>query len=97
MHLLLNHVHYATSYENLRIVNKVTAKTFREAALLCDLLEGDDNCESKETSVYEMPFALRRYLQLSLRFPRDPQLLWLIFKALMPEDFLSKKNLDSCS
>ena len=62
MRLLLNHVRGATSYENLRTVNGVIAKTFREAALLYGLLEGNDNCELcfKEVSVYEMPFALRR-------------------------------------
>ena len=42
---LLNHINGAISYEDLKNVNGIHASTFRKAALLHGLLNGDTDCE----------------------------------------------------
>ncbi|XP_022889075.1 uncharacterized protein LOC111404512 [Olea europaea var. sylvestris] len=45
LHLLLNHIRGPTSFDDLRTFNRVNVGTFREAALLHSLLNGDTRCE----------------------------------------------------
>lgn len=92
LRLLLNHVRGATSYQSLKIVNGVETSSFREAALLHGLLNGDANCDLclQEASEYQMPNPFRRLFAtiLTLCAPNDPKSLWNKFKIFMIEDFI---------
>ena len=89
--LLLNHVRGPTSFEDLETIGGVVASTFREAALLCGLLEADNSLDKclEETSMYQMPYSLRRLFATILGYcnPSNPKLLWNKFEEEMSEDF----------
>ena len=95
LRLLLNHIRGATSFNDLKTVNGVFVPTFREAALLHGLLEGDDNYDLciEEAVSYRMPFELRRLFAtiLALCTIQDPKFLWEKFKESMWEDYVRKK------
>ncbi|XP_022872071.1 uncharacterized protein LOC111391154 [Olea europaea var. sylvestris] len=97
LRLLLNHIRGPTSFDDLMIFNGVNVGTFREAALLYDLLNGNTRCEKclSETIIYEMPYSLR-LLFATLRTmcnPNNPKLLWDKFKPYMTDDYVNKNML----
>lgn len=66
LRLLLNHIRGATSFQHLKNVNGIETSSFREAAQLHGLLEGDDNIELclREASFYQMSYIYIVYLLL---------------------------------
>ncbi|XP_028086421.1 uncharacterized protein LOC114287309 [Camellia sinensis] len=97
LRLLLNNIRGPTSFESLRTINGRKAKTFREAALLCGLLQSDNNLEQclEEAISYQMPYSLRRLFATILIHcaPNNPNQLWEKFKDYMAEDYAKTTNL----
>ena len=87
LHLLLNHIKGATSYTNLKTVNRIETSSFREAALLHGMLYSDDYLEQslKEASCYQMPYTLRRLFVTILVYcsPNNPKSIWENFEQAM--------------
>jgi hypothetical protein len=94
LRILMNHIRGSISFEDLRTSHGVTVSTYREAALLHGLLNGDNYCEEclSETIIYEMPTSLRRLFAtlLILCNPNNPKLLWNKFKSYMIDDYVHK-------
>ena len=66
LRMLLTHVPGATSYENIRTVNNIIYKTFKEAAVAHGLL-GDDkqyNLSLEEASQIKTGKQLRKFLHI---------------------------------
>ena len=80
LQLLLNHVRGPKSYDDLKTVGEIKASTFREAAILHNLLEVDNSIEEclEESILYEMPNTLRRLFAIILAYcaPNNPQHIW---------------------
>ena len=97
LRLLLNNVQGPTSFQSLRTVNGIKAKTFREAALLSGLLESDDNLDKslQEATSYQMPYSLRQLFASLLVHcaPSNPKHLWEKYQSYMAEDFSRDNNL----
>ena len=91
LRLLLNHIKGATSFENLKVVNGISTSSFREAALLHGLLNGDNNSQLclEEASLYQMPCSLRRLFATILAFCclDEPKTLWNGFREFLCEDY----------
>jgi len=80
LHVLLNHVVGAISYEHLKMVDGVVQPTFHEAAERRGLIEEDntlDDCLT-EASMFQMPSSLRRLFATILVFcePSNVFALW---------------------
>jgi hypothetical protein len=95
LHVILNHVAGATSYEDLRTVDGVILPTFREAAQRKGLIEEDSNldeCLTKAT-LSHMPSSLRRLFATILVFcePSDVSALWHKHLDALLEDY-SRNN-----
>lgn len=92
LRLLLNHIRGATSFDDLKCVNGASVVTFREAALLHGLLNGDENYDLclEEASLYKMPFELRRLFATILAYcsVNNPSFLWNKYKLSMCEDYV---------
>ena len=71
--------------------------SFREAALLHGLLKGDNylNLCSKEASLYQMPYTLRRLFAILLAYcePDNPKFLWEKFETAASADYM---QLNAC-
>ncbi|XP_028126342.1 uncharacterized protein LOC114323072 [Camellia sinensis] len=97
LRLLLNNIRGPTSFESLRTINGRKAKTFREATLLCGVLQSDNNLEQclEEAIYYRMPYSLRRLFATILIHcaPNNPKQLWEKFKDYMAEDYAKTTNL----
>ncbi|XP_019235621.1 PREDICTED: uncharacterized protein LOC109215948 [Nicotiana attenuata] len=99
LRLLLMNVRGPKSYEDLRTVNGVECKTFREAAEKKGLLVCDNNlveCMSEAVS-YQMPFSLRQLFAMILIYcnPTNPRELWEKFENPMSEDSKKNSNIDT--
>jgi ATP-dependent DNA helicase PIF1 len=70
LHVLLNNVLGATSYEHLRTVNGVLLSSFREAVERRGLIEEDNTLDEclTETTLFQMPSSLRRLFASILVF-----------------------------
>lgn len=68
---------------HLKNVNSIETSSFREAAQLHGLLEGDDNIKLclKEASFYQIPYPLHCLFANILIYckPNNPKKLWEIF------------------
>lgn len=91
LRLLLNHIRGATSFQHLKNVNGIETSSFREAAQLNGLLEGDDNIELclKETSFYQMLYILHCLFAIILIYSKlnNPKKLWENFEQAMSDDY----------
>ncbi|XP_022889352.1 uncharacterized protein LOC111404842 [Olea europaea var. sylvestris] len=92
LRLLLNYIRGPTSFDDIRTFNGVNVGTFREAALLHGLLNGDNHCEEYlfEAIIYEMSYSLRRLFAtlLTMYNPNNSKLLWDKFKPYMTTDYV---------
>ncbi|XP_022894082.1 uncharacterized protein LOC111408566 [Olea europaea var. sylvestris] len=97
LHLLLNHIRGPISFDDLRTFNGADFGTFREAALLYGLLNGDTRYQEclSEDIIYEMPHSLRRLFStlLTMCNPNNPKLLWNKFKPYMRDDYVNENML----
>jgi hypothetical protein len=96
LRILLLHVRGATSFLNLRTVNRVEYATFYQAAEAMHLIADDQewtNCleDARQT---EMPAAMRLlYANICANCgPSDPLLLWETFRESMSEDIQHRFN-----
>ncbi|XP_052621335.1 uncharacterized protein LOC111914195 isoform X4 [Lactuca sativa] len=92
LRILLSKVRCPKSYDDLKSVNGVRVKTFREAALLHGYLL-DDNTQQlclEEASTFHMPYELRRLFATLLVYTclNNPRQLWTCFEDAMLEDIL---------
>ncbi|XP_044596977.1 uncharacterized protein LOC123273602 [Cotesia glomerata] len=91
LRLLLLHIKGATSFENLRTVNRILCDTFMSACLAAGLIEDDQEWRKTliEAVVWMMPRQLR-YLFVRILMhcqPLKPEELWNEFKGPLSEDF----------
>ncbi|XP_066320256.1 uncharacterized protein [Miscanthus floridulus] len=91
LHVLLNNVAGATSYEHLRTVDGMLLPSFYEAVERRGLIEEDntlDECLTKAT-LFQMPSSLRRLFATILVFcePHDVMGLWKKHYDAMSEDY----------
>lgn len=94
--ILLNHIRYPLSFDDLKIVNGVMAPTFHVAATMHDLLEIDSTLEDclYKASLYQIPFSLKWLFIKILVYcnPTNPIELWLCFEQDILVDFKSSEN-----
>ncbi|XP_071912382.1 uncharacterized protein [Coffea arabica] len=92
LRLLLSKVRCPTSFKDLRTYNGVIVDTFREAALIRNLLQDDNSQEIclQEASHFKMPYEMRRLFATLLVYscPNNPKQLWEKFKVSMLEDLV---------
>ncbi|XP_028093115.1 uncharacterized protein LOC114293281 [Camellia sinensis] len=97
LRLLLNHVRAPTSFQNLKIVNRIVCESFRQVALQRSLLEDDDSQEKclDEATNFRMPSSLRQLFATILVYcnPNDPKALFSKFEKSMAEDSLQKVDM----
>ncbi|XP_073042800.1 uncharacterized protein [Primulina eburnea] len=97
--LLLMHVPKPTSFKYLRTVNGETFSTFREAAQMLGLMEGDNTADMciQEAATYLLPHALRQLFATVLVHcnPTNPKQLWLKYENFLSEDFVQNKKLNT--
>ncbi|XP_062230350.1 uncharacterized protein LOC133928088 [Phragmites australis] len=96
LHVLLNHVRGATSYENLRTVHGKTCSTFRDACEMIGLVETDrslDECLAESTT-FHMPCALRRLFTTIIVFCEATNIrgLWENHFEAMSQDYRCTHN-----
>ena len=91
LRILLLNVKGATSYADLRTVNRETLKTYTEVCLALDLIEDDEEWKRAmyETISWMMPSRLRLLFARILIHcqPTYPKQLWNEFKVSTSEDF----------
>ena len=91
LHVLLNNVAGATSYEHLRTVDGVLLLSFREAAERRGLIEEDNTLDEclTESTLFQMPSSLWRLFATILVFcePHDVMGLWKKHYDAMSEDY----------
>ncbi|XP_022850601.1 uncharacterized protein LOC111372478 [Olea europaea var. sylvestris] len=94
LRVLLNHIRGPTLFDSFKTLNGVTVNIYQEAALLHDLLKGDNHCEEylSEAIIYKIPNSLRRLFAtlLTLCSPNHPKLLWDKYKAYMIDDYVHR-------
>ncbi|XP_024889920.1 uncharacterized protein LOC112466196, partial [Temnothorax curvispinosus] len=92
LRLLLLHVVGAKCFEDLRTVNGVLYKTFKDAAIAKNLVEADDLWEKtlEEATDSKMPVQLRELFAYICIYgtPTDVLTLWNKYKDHMIEDFV---------
>jgi ATP-dependent DNA helicase PIF1 len=91
LHVLLNNVASATSYEHLRTIDGVLLPSFCEAAKRRGLIEEDNTLDEclTEATLFQMPSSLRRLFATILIFcePHNVMGLWIKHYDAMSEDY----------
>ncbi|CAG8745924.1 2124_t:CDS:1, partial [Acaulospora morrowiae] len=92
LRLLLLHTPGAKSFEDLRTVNNYIYASFREAALIRELLDNDDEWSKclDEAVQWKMPSELRQLFTTILVWGNinNPSLLWNRYKEHLYEDLV---------
>uniref|UniRef100_A0A803PDK8 ATP-dependent DNA helicase n=1 Tax=Cannabis sativa TaxID=3483 RepID=A0A803PDK8_CANSA len=92
LRVLLNHIKGPRSFDELKTINSIIVKTFREAAYLHGLLTSDATFHSclEEASIYQLPYTLRRLFSTILVYckPGNPRVLFESFYRAMSEDYV---------
>ena len=98
LRLLLLHQRGARSFQELKTVDNISYKSYREACLALNLLDNDDEWDRclTEASNFKMAKQLRDLFATICVFcnPSNPLKLWEKFKEFMSEDYKHKNMND---
>ena len=102
LRLLLLHICGSTSFEDLKAVNGVDCTTFKEAAMLCGLMNNDDTWEKTldEATFFSMPKQLRELFAYICVFavPTNAHDLYHKIKLNLCDDYVRRfSHLENCN